>query len=298
MDENAPNKEEGALSEKKSAKSAKSKKKQPYTTKQKIILTLAIVLILIAIAWVIYFILDYVKGQKTYDNLSNDYTVEDDSAKWFNMMNVDFARLKETNKDTRGWLFFENEDISYPIVQAADDDYYLNTSFEGAPLRAGSIFLEALNKGDFSDQNSIIYGHNMRDQSMFGRLQKYKFEENYYKDHLYFQVITPDRKYRFQVFSYNDVSETSDVYTITFATDKEYVDFIRMVKQLSQANIDVPNVAEGNATPDEQILQNYKQLTTLSTCTAQDDMRFVVIGTLVGEYDTINKKLIYDSEGF
>ncbi len=297
MEENTPNKKEDALSDDKSVNETKAKKNQPYTTKQKVIITLAIVLILVAIAWVIYFIIDYIRGQKTYDNLSDDYTVSD-TGKWYEMMNVDFARLKEINKDTRGWLFFENEDISYPIVQAADDDYYLNTSFEGAPLRAGSIFLEALNKGDFSDKNSIIYGHNMRDQSMFGKLQKYKFEENYYKDHLYFQVITPDRKYRFQIFSYNDVSETSDVYTITFATDREYVDFIRMVKQLSQANIDVPNVAEENATPDEQIIQNYKRLTTLSTCTSQDDMRFVVIGTLVGEYDTINKKLIYDSVEF
>lgn len=297
MEENTPNKKEDVLSDDKSVNETKAKKKQPYTTKQKVIITLAIVLILVAIAWVIYFIIDYIRGQKTYDNLSDDYTVSD-TGKWYEMMNVDFARLKEINKDTRGWLFFENEDISYPIVQAADDDYYLNTSFEGAPLRAGSIFLEALNKGDFSDKNSILYGHNMRDQSMFGKLQKYKFEENYYKDHLYFQVITPDRKYRFQIFSYNDVSETSDVYTITFATDREYVDFIRMVKQLSQANIDVPNVAEENATPDEQIIQNYKRLTTLSTCTSQDDMRFVVLGTLVGEYDTVNKKLIYDSVEF
>ena len=294
MDEKMPNK--NTPSSKKTTKNPKAKKKnKPYSTMQKVVITLAIVLILIAIAWVIYFILDYVRGQKTYDNLSNDYTVEDDSAKWFNMMNVDFAKLKETNRDTRGWLFFENEDISYPVVQAKDDEYYLNTSFEGTPLRAGSIFLEALNKGDFSDQNSIIYGHNMRDQSMFGKLQKYKIEENYYKDHLYFQVITPDRKYRFQVFSYNDVSETSDVYTITFATEKEYIDYIRMVKELSQVNIDVPDVSDLNATPNEQIIQNYKRLVTLSTCTAQDDMRFVVIGTLVGEYDTINKKLIYDA---
>ncbi len=267
--------------------------KQPLSTKSKVIITIAAAILLVAIAWLLYFIIDYLKGQSTYDDLNGQYT-SSDGDNWYNMCNVDIAALKLINQDTRGWLFFENEDISYPIVQGTDDDKYLNTSFDGQTLRAGSIFLEALNSGDFSDENSIIYGHNMRDQSMFGKLQKYKNEEGYYKDHLYFQVITSDRVYRFQVFAFNDVSETSDVYTITFARDREYVDYIRMVKELSQAGIDVPDVSETNATDDEKIIENYKRLTTLSTCTSQDDMRFVVIGTLVGEYDRVNKRVLYD----
>ena len=130
---------------------------------------------------------------------------------------------------------------------------------------------------------------------MFGKLQYYKNEKDYYKDHLFFQVLTPDRIYRYQVFAFNDVSDTSDVYTISFANDQEYVDFIKMVKQQSQVAIDVPDVAQLNATDDAKLLENYKKLVTLSTCTADENMRFVVVGTVVGEYDRVNKKLIYDS---
>ena len=269
--------------------------KKPLSLGARIGITIAVVILLIGIAWLIYYLVDYLKGQSDYDKINQDY-VNVNEGKWYDMCDVNIAELKLKNSDTRGWLFFENEDISYPVVQGADDEKYLNTSFNGETLRAGSIFLEALNKGDFSDKNSIIYGHNMRDQSMFGRLQKYKYEDGYYKDHLYFQVITGDKKYRFKVFAYNDVSDTSDVYTISFASDKTFVDFIKQVKQTSQVNIDVPDVSDPDATDDEKIVQNYKKLTTLSTCTDRDDMRFVVVGTLVGEYDSVNKQVIYDSE--
>ena len=270
-------------------------KKKPLSLGARIGITLAVVILLIGIAWLIYYIVDYTKGQADYDKINQDYA-NINTGKWYDMCDVNIAELKLKNQDTRGWWFFENEEISYPIVQGADDEKYLNTSFNGETLRAGSIFLEALNKGDFSDKNSIIYGHNMRDQSMFGRLQQYKYEDGYYKDHLYFQVITGDKKYRFKVFSYNDVSDTSDVYTISFASDRTFVDFIKQLKQISQVNIDVPDVSDPDATEDEKIIQNYKKLATLSTCTSRDDMRFVVVGTLVGEYDNVNKQVIYDSE--
>ena len=258
------------------------------------IITIVIVVFLIGIAWLIYFLIDYFRADTTYDKIADEYTTQGEG-NWYDMIDVDIADLKLVNQDTRGWLFFENEDISYPIVQAIDDARYLRTSFDGKALRSGSIFLEALNRGDFSDENSIIYGHNMRDESMFGKLKKYKNEPDYYKEHLYFQVITADRIYRYQVFAFNDVSETSDIYTVTFATDEEYAGFIRMVREMSQVDIAVPDMAEPNAADDEKLLQNYRHLATLSTCTVEDDERFVVIGVLVGEYDRINKFLLYDS---
>lgn len=273
----------------------RKKKKKDITSL--IIIIIAAILLIIGIILLINYARDYKKGQQVYEEISNEYVVPDEGDKWYNMIDINISELKKINPDTKGWIYFENGEISYPIVQAADNDYYLHTSFEGEELRAGSIFLEMLCKDDFSDTNSIIYGHNMRDLSMFGKLQRYKYEENYYKDNLYFQIITADKVYRFQIFAFNDVDDDSDVYTITFATDKEYVDYIRMVKQLSQANISVPDVADPEATPDEQILSNYKKLVTLSTCTASDDMRFAVIGTIVGEYDRAKRQVVMDNVG-
>lgn len=285
--------EDNKAKENKVDENKKVEEKKKLSLRSRIIITIAVVVVLIGVAWLVYYLVDYKRGQSIYDDINKNYTASNGD-EWYNKIDVNIAELKQKNPDTRGWIYFENEEISYPVVQAADDDKYLNTSFDGQQLRAGSIFLEALNSGDFSDKNSIIYGHNMRDQSMFGRLQKYKYEDNYYNDHLYFQVLTADKIYRYKVFAYNDVSDTSDVYTLSFASDNEYVKYISMVKQLSQQQIDVPDVSEPNATDNEKIIQNYKKLVTLSTCTDRDDMRFVVLGTLVGEYDRINKQLIYD----
>lgn len=276
--------------------------KKPMDTTSKIILIVGVIAIVIGASWLLYHLIDYMRGQAIYEDISTEYTetVVEDTAQpegWFTMCQVDIPKLKEINPDTKGWIFFENEDISYPIVQGTDNEKYLNTSFEGAPLREGSIFLETLNSEDFSDTNSIIYGHNMRDQSMFGKLQKYKFEQDYYKDHPYFQVITNDRVYRFQVFAFNDVDENSDVYYMTFGTTQEYLEYLRMLKGLSQVHIVAPDVSAPGSSNDEKLLSNYKKLVTLSTCTADDNQRFVVIGTLVGEYDRVNKKVIYDSVG-
>ena len=274
--------EDNKAKENKVDENKKVEEKKKLSLRSRIIITIAVVVVLIGVAWLVYYLVDYKRGQSIYDDINKNYTASNGD-EWYNKIDVNIAELKQKNPDTRGWLYFENEEISYPVVQAADDDKYLNTSFDGQQLRAGSIFLEALNSGDFSDKNSIIYGHNMRDQSMFGRLQKYNF-----------QVLTADKIYRYKVFAYNDVSDTSDVYTLSFASDNEYVKYINMVKQLSQQQIDVPDVSEPNATDNEKIIQNYKKLVTLSTCTDRDDMRFVVLGTLVGEYDRINKQLIYD----
>lgn len=267
--------------------------KKKLTKNGKILIGVISAVVLAIIILVVYYVVQYSKGQKVYDDL-NKYTANT-GTEWYNMIDVDINELKKQNPDTRGWIFFENEDISYPIVQGSDDEKYLDVAFDGQNVRAGSIFLEALNDALFKDTNSIIYGHNMRDQSMFGKLQKYKNEDGYYKDHLYFQIITGDKKYRFQVFSFNDVPDTSDVYTLTFASNKEYADYLRNVISLSQVNIDVPNVAAEGTSADEALLANYKKLATLSTCTSRDDMRFVVIGTYVGEYDRNTKEVTYDS---
>ena len=84
---------------------------------------------------------------------------------------VDFESLKAINPDVKGWLYIEALDISYPVVQGPDNDAYLHTTYEGTSTFAGSIFLDYQNQGDFSDGNTIVYGHNMKNLSMFGKLK-------------------------------------------------------------------------------------------------------------------------------
>ena len=90
---------------------------------------------------------------------------------------VDFESLKAINPDVKGWLYIEALDISYPVVQGPDNDTYLHTTYEGTSNFAGSIFLDYQNQDDFSDGNTIVYGHNMKNLSMFGKLKQMKEQE-------------------------------------------------------------------------------------------------------------------------
>lgn len=265
-------------------------KKKRVLTAVIIICAIFVVVSVIMICVIIY---RYYKDNQRYEEIEQEYTKIDDG-KWYNMINVDVLSLKQQNHDTCGWIFFENEDISYPVMQTTNNDKYLTTAFDGTSSKAGSIFMDMRNKSAFTDDNSILYGHNMADLSMFGKLNNYKSDNLYYQDHLYYQLITEDRICRYQIFAFNDVSDTSKVYTCRFTSDSDKVKFIRDIKMISQQIIEAPHVST-STNEDEVLLTNYPRFSTLSTCTERDDMRFVVVGVLVGEYDRTSGSVLYDA---
>lgn len=169
--------------------------------------------------------------------------------------------LKEQNADVIGWIAFDNMDLSYPIMQGEDDSYYLTHTFSGETNSAGSIFMEAGNSPDFQDCHTIIYGHNMKNLSMFGQLRKFRTEE-FYQENQYFTVYTQDQVYRYQIFACYDISESGDIYTIGFAPDEEFGAFVDEMKRRSYYDTGV------EATKQDKII-------TLSTCSATGK-RFVI----------------------
>ena len=126
-------------------------------------------------------LLSYKEGQDSYESLEQFVSFESPKAPEILgttaaqdestvFPEVDFDGLSQINPDIVGWLYIPGADISYPVVQAGDNDYYLDRMFDGTRNSAGSIFLDAYCASDFSDRHSIIYGHHMRDLSMFARL--------------------------------------------------------------------------------------------------------------------------------
>lgn len=119
---------------------------------------------------------------QTCRGVCNDESEPDDGKQkkkdwWATDVKVEFDKLKAENPDVIGWIRFDNQDelgINYPILYSGDNEKYLRTDLYGNSHIAGCIFLEGLNKSDFSDYYNIIYGHNMNDGSMFGSLKKYK----------------------------------------------------------------------------------------------------------------------------
>lgn len=203
--------------------------------------------------------------EEAFDTPVQTETEETNEAPWQSLCEVDFDSLKAINEDIIGYLYFENEDIRYPILYSGDNDKYLRATFDGADASAGSIFLEGQNTPDFSDPHTIIYGHNMRNLSMFGKLKFYRQKEDYFDTHRYFQIITPDRKMRYKVETYKNVDANDDIYTVVKTGGTDFVKF---------ANDTV--LRDGLRQAEDPIGEN-NMIVTLSTCSVNDSTRFVVI---------------------
>ncbi len=193
---------------------------------------------------------------------------------WESQISVDLPTLCTQYPDVKGWLFFENEDISYPILQGESDEEYIRTSYLGQNSSAGSIFMEALNSPDFSDPHTIIYGHNMRNRTMFGSLRNYLNTPGYYDEHQYFQIITlnPDGqtvKRRYRVFAYGKTNSTSKIYTVCRQHDAGFADVSQYIQQNSAIRTGIS-------------LDITDQIVTLSTCKSGDS-RLAVSGVMISE---------------
>ena len=184
-------------------------------------------------------------------------------------INVDFDNLLEQSKDIIGWIYCPDTVINYPMVRGQDNDYYLHRFIDGSYNGGGTLFMDFKCNRDFSDPNSIIYGHHMNDGSMFASLKKYQTDPEYYSKHPVFYLNTPDQNYRVDVFAGFVCDADSDTYTIGFADDASFQNWLsRMVSQ-------------SDFTTDVQV-GTEDHIITLSTCSYEwYDARYVVLGKLV-----------------
>ena len=176
---------------------------------------------------------------------------------------IDFEALHELNDQIVGWLYLKDTVIDYPIVQGTDNDYYLTKTFLKKGNRAGSIFLDYRNAANFLDSNSVLYGHNMKNGSMFHELVEYKNQE-YFEQHPIINLYTPQGTYELAIFSAY-ITTADDPYTqTTFATENEKQAFLDRISSASLIETGVQATAED-------------RIVTFSTCTYEtDNARFVV----------------------
>ena len=163
--------------------------------------------------WNIFFASQEVKNEtKEYEEV----VVKD------NAFRPDWPALQAQNEDIIAWIYIPGCDISYPVVQGDDNDYYLDHTAQGNFNRRGAIFLDANASRDFSDDHSIVYGHSVDVGGMFTDLAKYN-EASFFEDNLVFYIFTPQGNYQCDVFLYSKTIDGSDVYTTSFGDFKEDV---------------------------------------------------------------------------
>ena len=190
----------------------------------------------------------------------------------FPEMEVDFKALREKNPDTVGWLYVGSCGISYPIVQGEDNDYYMNHTFEGTVNSSGAIIMDYRDDKYLKAWNTFIYGHNMKNGSMFGSLKKLLKDETLYDSDPYIYVYLPGYIYRYKIFSYYKDKPDSKMYW-TADTLQEYRQYIRDALSLSVRDLGVETSEENN-------------MVTLVTCSGSGagKMRFFVHGEFIDRY--------------
>lgn len=187
---------------------------------------------------------------------------------------VDFDGLIAKYPDVVGYIYAANTKIQYPIVQASDNDYYINRDLNGNVNNNGSIFMEYLCSSDFSDQNTLIYGHNMKSGLMFANLTNYK-NQSYYNAHPYMYIYTPTQNYKLNLFAGFVCEHDDEVYALSLSQSQLEA---MAAKSTFKANIGTPT----------------GRVVTLSTCSYEfNDARYVVVGELV----PINNEAATEQQG-
>lgn len=176
--------------------------------------------------------------------------------------------LYDKYEDYRGWIKIDNTNINYPIVQGKDNLFYLDKDINKNYLSSGSIFMNYLNHG-FNDENTVLFGHHMRNKTMFAQLKKYKEKEFFYGDNDIVIEVENDKVLKYKVFSAY-VTDSKDNYIKTNFDDKDqYKEFLEDIKNKSQYKSDI------------DVNENDK-IITLSTCSYEfNDARMVVHGKLL-----------------
>lgn len=185
---------------------------------------------------------------------------------------VDFEGLWKTNRDVYAWITIPGTEIDYPILQhETDNTYYLNYNIDGSYGYPGCIYTENMNSKDFSDNNTVIYGHNMKNGTMFAQLHKYEdasfFEENQ-KIHIY----TPNEELSYTIFAAYIYDDRHLLYSFDFSQEEVYADYLEEIKNMRSMNALVRDDVE--VTTEDKII-------TLVTCLGnQPEKRLLVQAVL------------------
>ena len=181
---------------------------------------------------------------------------------------VDFATLKESIPDLVGWIYGEDTAISYPVVQGEDNAFYLRHMADGCSNASGAIFMDVRNQTHTPLSNEILYGHHMKNGSMFAGLMAYK-SQTYYEAHPCFYYLTEEKNYRLEILRAGQTTGTSDIFQSAFRTKLDRAEY---EKEWKHINVLTPVFDEA---PDAPLM-------TLSTCSYEmADARFVVQGQLI-----------------
>ena len=179
---------------------------------------------------------------------------------------ISFKALQKKNEDVIGWLYCPDTPLDYPVAQGKDNNEYLRHDLEGRYIISGTLFADYRNGAPGEDSNYIIYGHNMKNKTMFGSLADYKSQE-YYEEHPVIYYLTPEKSYVIELFACLTLNRYDELYT----PDMPKEDFFTLINEYREDSF---FRSEAELSADDTIV-------TLSTCSYDfDDARCVLLGKM------------------
>ena len=188
-------------------------------------------------------------------------------------LTIDYDELKKINSEFVAVIYVPALDLRYPVAQADDNSKYLKTTFDGSYNPSGCIFLDSTAANDFTDMNTFIFGHNMRNETMFGSLKRFYQKDGLTDSDPYVYLYTKDKVFKYRIFSYYLAKVGSACYD-DFEGDDGYDDYVKAAQNNSMYDT------------DDVDFTDRPRLLTLSTCSGTTHtVRFLVHSALVEEFD-------------
>lgn len=190
--------------------------------------------------WKLYgYYRSYKKAKDTYSKIAKENVKISK-----NERKIDFKKLKSQNQDIAGWIYIRGTTIDYPIVQGKDNEEYLHQDFNKKKSSSGTIFLDNNCKKDFTSDNNIIYGHHMKNGTMFAQLLKFR-EKSFLKKHNEIMIFTPDRTIHLKVIS-ACAQKAQNKIPVTFANDKQKKAYIKKIESMSEQTIKTSRINDSH----------------------------------------------------
>lgn len=243
--------------------------------------------LLVLVASLIYLgIYFFFSGKETSDEFKNSSPATPTVSVDLPQNPIDFEKLQAQYPDAFAWIQMPGiEQIDYPIFMSqpeADDNYYLDHNRDGEEDRYGEIYVQKLNYKDFSDPNTLIYGHNMSNGDMFGKLYdgngKQFDNKEFFEQHRTIYIYTPGHILEYEIISAFVYDNRHILNSFNFDVEQEREEFFNQCTNPTSFTKQVLEDAELNYMEDKII--------TLSTCTGDDATRYLVVGRLVSDTET------------
>lgn len=233
--------------------------------KNKILITLIQIVLIVVIIFSGIKIIEWIKSNKKNKDIMSEIkknvVINNEMDSNNEEYKIDFAKLKQKNSDAIAWIKVNGTDIDFPVVKGTDNSYYLTHNFDKEKNKAGWIFADYRNKFDGTDKNIIIYGHNMKNGSMFASLKDVIKEEWYNNENnKYIALITENENCKYQVFSVYQI-ETEEYYLQTNISN--FKEFVEKIKGRSKKDFNVD-------------IKETDSILTLSTCADNTKYRVVL----------------------